>query len=84
MKAFYPTLVICGALVLGACSVGPDYHRPAPVALPADWRWKKAEPQDTLAKGNWWELFRDPDLNRLEARAGTQKPEPAGGRRPRR
>jgi multidrug efflux system outer membrane protein len=54
------------------CSVGPDYHRPEPVALPMDWRWKKAEPHDDLAKGAWWELFHDPDLNRLEESAVAQ------------
>jgi multidrug efflux system outer membrane protein len=69
-------LFIAGAApvfaLLTACSVGPDYQAPAPVALPADWRWKKAEPQDALAKGNWWELFGDPDLTRLEKMANAQ------------
>jgi multidrug efflux system outer membrane protein len=59
------------ALVTG-CTVGPDYQPPAAVALPMDWRWKKAEPQDDLAKGKWWELFHDPDLNRLEDQAVAQ------------
>jgi NodT family efflux transporter outer membrane factor (OMF) lipoprotein len=28
--------------------------------------WKVAQPQDTLLKGKWWELFQDPELNALE------------------
>ena len=62
-----------GALVLlTGCSVGPDYKQPAAVGVPVDWRWKPAEPNDALAKGNWWELFHDPELNRLEDQAGAQ------------
>jgi len=29
-------------------------------------QWKMATPSDALIKGNWWELFGDPELNRLE------------------
>jgi multidrug efflux system outer membrane protein len=58
-----------GALLLTACSVGPNYEKPAPVALPADWHWKAAEPRDDLAKGPWWELFGDPQLDQLETQA---------------
>jgi outer membrane protein, multidrug efflux system len=60
------------AALLAGCTVGPDYQRPAPVALPMDWHWKKAEPRDDLAKGPWWELFHDPELNRLEDLAVAQ------------
>jgi len=28
--------------------------------------WKMATPSDGLIKGNWWEIFGDPQLNRLE------------------
>jgi multidrug efflux system outer membrane protein len=58
--------------LLSGCSVGPNYHRPAPVALPMDWHWKPAEPRDELAKGPWWRLFGDPELNRLEELAVAQ------------
>lgn len=71
-----PTRFACaalgGAIFLTGCSVGPDYHQPAPVALPADWHWKKAEPRDDVAKGPWWEMFHDPELNRLEQTAVAQ------------
>jgi NodT family efflux transporter outer membrane factor (OMF) lipoprotein len=28
--------------------------------------WKTAQPSDQLAKGKWWEIFQDPQLNALE------------------
>jgi multidrug efflux system outer membrane protein len=73
MKTF-PTSILSAVLLvlLTGCSVGPNYHQPAPVALPMDWHWKKAEPRDDLAKGPWWELFHDPDLSRLEELAVAQ------------
>jgi multidrug efflux system outer membrane protein len=71
-----PNLLHCAFFIAGAalagCSVGPNYHQPAPVALPMDWHWKKAEPKDDLAKGPWWELFRDSELNQLEEQAISQ------------
>ncbi|QSR87589.1 efflux transporter outer membrane subunit [Candidatus Methylacidiphilum infernorum] len=30
-------------------------------------RWKKALPQDAIAKGEWWKIFKDPLLDQLEA-----------------
>jgi len=53
---------------LGACSLGPDYVKPA-VQVPAAFKeaqgWKVAQPRDTLPKGKWWEIFADPELNAL-------------------
>lgn len=72
MKLRYPLSALAAALLAG-CSVGPNYHQPAPaVPLPMDWHWKKAEPKDDIAKGPWWELFHDPQLNRLEEMADEQ------------
>ena len=61
--------VIC-SLILTACTVGPDYLRPAsPVA--ADFKelkdWKLAQPSDNTLPGKWWEIFKDAELNALEA-----------------
>ena len=62
-------LIVVVSLILGACSVGPDYVKPT-VETPAAYKesegWKQAQPGDTLLKTKWWELFNDPDLNRLE------------------
>src|SRR5271154_2331230 len=56
------------ALLIG-CNIGPKYHR-APVDTPPIYKeldgWKVAQPQDTSIRGNWWELFGDPQLNALE------------------
>jgi NodT family efflux transporter outer membrane factor (OMF) lipoprotein len=56
-------------LVVTACTVGPDYHRPIAVAPPVYKElpgWKVAQPQDEALRGAWWELFQDPQLNALE------------------
>jgi len=58
--------------VLAACTVGPDYRRPE-VSTPERYRgtggdWKRAQPGDTLPRGNWWEMFGDPQLNALAQR----------------
>jgi outer membrane protein, multidrug efflux system len=63
----------CGiTALLAACAVGPDYHRPAADVPPA-WQpaepWHEAVPSDANLKGNWWELFQDPDLNPLVEKA---------------
>jgi multidrug efflux system outer membrane protein len=73
MKVLFTRMgfLIVLALVTG-CSVGPNYQKPAPVALPMDWHWKKAEPNDELATGRWWELFHDSQLNQLEELAAAQ------------
>ncbi len=62
---------------LGGCTVGPTYHRPgtdAPQAYKeltaAQFKdtdgWKVAVPQDQIIRGQWWELFGDPQLSALE------------------
>lgn len=62
------TRFIAFAVLLSGCAMGPNYERPE-VVTPSDWRWKNAEPRDTDAKGPWWELFQDTELNQLQARA---------------
>jgi NodT family efflux transporter outer membrane factor (OMF) lipoprotein len=56
--------------LIGCAAVGPDYQRPAAI-VPAQYKeikgWKLATPRDDFAKGEWWTLFRDPELTRLEA-----------------
>ncbi|MGH9502355.1 MAG: efflux transporter outer membrane subunit [Terriglobales bacterium] len=57
-------------LLLSGCAVGPRYSRPTASAppgykeVPPD--WKTAQPSDQIAKGKWWEIFQDPQLNALE------------------
>jgi NodT family efflux transporter outer membrane factor (OMF) lipoprotein len=55
--------------LLAGCAVGPKYHRP-PVEVPPSFKevgnWKTAEPSEESLRGNWWEIFNDPQLNTLE------------------
>jgi NodT family efflux transporter outer membrane factor (OMF) lipoprotein len=68
----YWKLAVVASLLCSACRVGPSYQRPTtpmPVALKeltGNDQWKMATPSDELIKGNWWEIFGDPQLNRLE------------------
>ncbi|HWF18857.1 MAG TPA: efflux transporter outer membrane subunit [Verrucomicrobiae bacterium] len=58
---------------LAGCAVGPDYSRPSAPVPPAysgeTNEWKVAEPRAHLPRGNWWEIFGDAELNRLEVEA---------------
>ena len=59
----------CGLLLATSCSVGPKYSRP-PTEIPPAYKeagnWKPAQPSETTQKGNWWEMFQDPQLNAQE------------------
>jgi NodT family efflux transporter outer membrane factor (OMF) lipoprotein len=69
-------LAVCATFLTG-CTIGPKYARP-PAAAPAAYKeltpenfkdtdgWKQAQPGDATLKGNWWEIFNDPQLNALE------------------
>ena len=57
-------------LMLIGCVAGPKYVRPA-VQTPAAYKetgdaWKQVAPSDAVAKGRWWEIYQDPQLNSLE------------------
>lgn len=67
---------ICLAALTG-CVVGPNYHQPSTPPAPAAFKelpppnppngsWKQAQPGDAQLKGEWWELYGDPQLNALE------------------
>jgi len=61
------SLSLCVAL-LSACAIGPDYQRPqtaAPVQYKEAAGWRQATPSDSLARGAWWELYGDQQLNGL-------------------
>jgi NodT family efflux transporter outer membrane factor (OMF) lipoprotein len=54
--------------MLSACAVGPDYQRPQTAEI-AQYKeaegWTQANPSDSLARGAWWELYGDQQLNGL-------------------
>jgi NodT family efflux transporter outer membrane factor (OMF) lipoprotein len=71
-------LVSC-VIFLGACAVGQKYTKPsieipptyketAPIPGETEVNWKNAQPNDQAARGSWWEIFNDPQLNALEER----------------
>ena len=61
------SLSLCVAM-LSACAVGPDYQRPQTAQI-AQYKeaegWRQANPSDSLARGAWWELYGDQQLNGL-------------------
>jgi NodT family efflux transporter outer membrane factor (OMF) lipoprotein len=69
---------LMAAVVLSGCRVGPRYSAPAPPTITApNYKestvnfkeaegWKVANPQDAMIRGNWWEVFNEPELNHLE------------------
>jgi NodT family efflux transporter outer membrane factor (OMF) lipoprotein len=62
-------ILFLGVLLIGGCSVGPKYSKPTtqiPPAYKENGNWKTAQPSDQAQKGNWWEIFQDPQLNTLE------------------
>ena len=58
------------ALLLAGCATVTPHSPPAIEAMPAAFKeagatWAPAAPADALDRGPWWELFNDPELNRL-------------------
>jgi len=67
--------------------VGPNYNRPAydapttykevgaanviPPPNPPGGNWRPANPSDSMLTGKWWEIYEDPQLNKLEDRIAT-------------
>lgn len=66
-------IVIIGlASLLAACAMGPNYKRPE-VKAPATFRGEPAQPDaKSLADLAWWDLYRDPVLEKLIASALAQ------------
>ena len=69
--------VLALATLLTSCTVGPKYTRPTVPAAPAyseqppagyteSKGWKPAQPGDANLRGDWWNLFGDPQLAALE------------------
>jgi NodT family efflux transporter outer membrane factor (OMF) lipoprotein len=73
--------LLAALTVFAGCRVGPNYVRPQAAAPPAyqeappdaaqAGNWKIASPADPELAGQWWQLFSDPDLDRLEQQVAT-------------
>ncbi|MCJ2181437.1 efflux transporter outer membrane subunit [Novosphingobium sp. 1949] len=70
------TVAAAALLLVGACTMGPDFAKPQ-VAAPADWSsWRSGDaalhealPHGAALPESWWTLWGDPVLDGLEARA---------------
>jgi NodT family efflux transporter outer membrane factor (OMF) lipoprotein len=68
------TALLCAALA--GCNLAPHYDPPkldsgagfkeAVPGEPSVEGWKIADPSDAAMRGNWWEIYNDPQLNELE------------------
>jgi len=68
----FGSVLLASLLLLTGCVVGPDYVPPSvpqPLSYQEAGHWKKGEPQDAIAKGDWYSVFHDHKLNELEAQA---------------
>ena len=78
MKRHLSLAAVCFiSLLLSGCTVGPKYVKPTvpmasafkeqpPESFKESDGWKTAQPRDQALRGNWWEIFGDPQLNALE------------------
>ena len=77
-NALAAVLAGVAASLLAACSLAPPYNPPATEAV-AQFKeageWMPAQPADARQRGQWWEVFTDPQLNGLETRLDTANPD---------
>jgi len=70
-------LLVLILVALEGCTVGPKYAKPTvptsasykeetPASFKESDQWQPAHPGDQTSRGNWWEIFGDPELNTLE------------------
>jgi NodT family efflux transporter outer membrane factor (OMF) lipoprotein len=76
---FGVALLSVATMLVSGCTVGPNYHKPAAPTAPAfkesavvpppnlpDGGWKQVSPNDSALRPNWWEIYQDPQLDKLE------------------
>ena len=78
MKAIKIVVKLACLALCAGCSFAPKYAEPS-VQTPAAFKemtpaqskktdgWKTAEPKDDTLRGNWWEMFQEPELNAFES-----------------
>jgi NodT family efflux transporter outer membrane factor (OMF) lipoprotein len=79
-------LLVLLIVALEGCTVGPKYVKPSVPTAPAykedtpasfkeSEQWQPAHPGDQATRGNWWEIFSDPELNKLELQIADSNPD---------
>ena len=69
---------LAGLMLAGGCSFAPIFTKPTvptaaafkeltPAQANATDGWKTAAPSDNLIRGQWWEVFQEPELNAFES-----------------
>ncbi|UUX51587.1 efflux transporter outer membrane subunit [Nisaea acidiphila] len=73
--------LVLAVLMLGGCTVGPEYRVPA-LSLPTDWGTESAAARETAVPelSRWWTELDDPTLNGLIERASGQNLDLAAAR----
>jgi len=69
MESFWLRGLLAFVVFVAGCAVGPNYHTPTvdtPHAYKEAADWKPAQPNDQNLGGNWWTIFKDPQLDNLE------------------
>lgn len=84
LAAFAALLVVAGCKPVGpnytppAVTAPPAYKEIGAAAVsvpppsPNGGSWRPATPSDGMLRGKWWEIYNDPELNRLEELIATQ------------
>jgi outer membrane protein, multidrug efflux system len=76
MKARCAALAVAG--ILAGCDLAPVYEPPhtlLPDSYQGSGAFRVAQPEDALSpRGDWWTLFGDEQLNRLEEQLGRENP----------
>ena len=79
-------LLSASLIALTACNLAPDFALPE-ISTPAKFKeeakpnpevqgtWKKAAPADNIDKGQWWKVFGDEELNKLQEQMLTSNPD---------
>jgi len=65
------------SFALAGCSFAPPYKTPAfttPAAYTDIGPWAPASPDDSAPRGDWWAMYNDPTLDRLERQIDTSNP----------
>jgi len=82
-------LATCAGLFMAGCNLAPHYQPPktpaagafkeaVPGAQADTQGWKVAEPNDSVIRGKWWELYQDTQLDDLENRVAISNQTVAG------